>query len=81
MSFLVLSGLADDGLIRKAGSVVSANVAPNEPLNQMKWPREKLVQVPHSFENNLNTMHGQPFYGLNSAITMLCFVPIILTFT
>jgi len=46
MSFLMPSGLADDGLIRKADPVVSANVAPDEQPNQMRWPREKPMQDP-----------------------------------
>ena len=30
---------------RKTAQVVAVNVAPNEPLNHMRWLREKPVQI------------------------------------
>ena len=47
-------------ITRKAAQVVAVDVAPDEPPNPMRWLRGKPVQVPISFENNLNIMHGQP---------------------
>jgi len=36
-------------ITRKTGSVVPVNVAPDEPPNQMRWLREKLVQISKIF--------------------------------
>jgi len=54
------SGIADEGFPRKAGSVVPANVAPNEPQIGMRWLREKPTQVSKTTLVTKKITHGQP---------------------
>ena len=39
------SGFTDDGITRNPHPVVCGDVVPDEPPNQMKWLREKPVQL------------------------------------
>jgi len=39
------SGHADDGTSHKAAHVMAVDVALDEPLIEMRWLREKLIQV------------------------------------
>ncbi len=70
MSFLVPLGLADDSLTREADPAMPAD----EPLNQMKWPREKPMQVPIASKTTQTPCTGN-YYSFDGSTPINMHIP------